>query len=105
MLLLCALGLLGWPTWEAVTWPDVVALAHRAPSTTAFIEPYTARQRAARTDYPRTSPNLERAVLVAEDVDFFSHDGFDWGEIKTAVEESLGEQETARADSTITSSS
>ena len=110
-LLLCALGLLGWLTWEAVTWPDVTALAHRAPATTAFIERYKARERAAGrrpqvtlawTDYPRISPNLKRAVLVAEDVNFFSHHGFDWGEIKTAVEESLGERETARGASTIT---
>ena len=49
----------------------------------------------AWTDYPRISPNLKRAVLVAEDVNFFSHLGFDWGEIKTVVEESLGERETA----------
>jgi len=113
-LLLCALGLLGWLTWEAVSWPDVAALARRAPTTIAFIERYKARERAAGrrpqvtlawTDYPRISPNLKRAVLVAEDVNFFSHLGFDWGEIKTVVEESLGERETARAASTITSSS
>ena len=111
MLLLCALGLLGWLAWEAVAWPDVAALAHRAPTTSAFIERYKARERAAGrraqvtlawTDYPRVSPHLKRAVLVAEDINFFSHHGFDWEEIKTALEEGLGERETARGASTIT---
>ena len=104
MLLLCALGLLDWLAWEAITWPDVAALAHRVPTTTAFIELFKARERAdgrrpqvtlAWTDYQHISPNLKRAALVAEDVNFFSHHGFDWGEIKFAVEESLGERETA----------
>ncbi len=109
VLLLGALGLLGWLAWEAVTWPDVAGLAQRAPTTAAFIERYKARERAAGrhaqvtlvwTDYPRISPNLKRAVLVAEDINFFSHHGFDWKEIKTALEESLGERE-ARGASTI----
>jgi len=104
VLLLCALGLLDWLAWEAITWPDVAALAHRVPTTTAFIELFKARERAdgrrpqvtlAWTDYQHISPNLKRAALVAEDVNFFSHHGFDWGEIKFAVEESLGDRETA----------
>jgi hypothetical protein len=38
LLLLCALIFAGWIVWEAVTWPDVRALATRPPATTAFIE-------------------------------------------------------------------
>jgi len=111
VLLLVALVVLGWLVWEGITWPDVAALAHRAPATSAFIERYKARERAAGrrpqvtlawTDYSRISPNLKRAVLVAEDINFFSHHGFDWGEIKAALEESLGERDAARGASTIT---
>ena len=111
VLLLVALVVLSWLAWESITWPDVAGLAHRAPVTTAFIERYKVRERAAGrrpqvtlawTDYARISPNLKRAVLVAEDINFFSHHGFDWGEIKTAFEESLGERDTARGASTIT---
>ena len=96
--------------WEAATWPDVAGLARRPPTTTAFIERYKDRERAAGrkpqvaivwTPYAAISPNVKRAVLVAEDINFFSHHGFDWGEIKSAIEESLGDRETARGASTI----
>jgi monofunctional biosynthetic peptidoglycan transglycosylase len=53
------------------------------------------------TPYAAISPHMKRAVLVAEDINFFSHHGFDWGEIKSALEESLGDRETARGASTI----
>jgi len=102
VLLLCALGLLDWLAWEAITWPDVAALAHRGPTTTASRRGSAAGRRPqvtlAWTDYQdiqHISPYLKRAVLVAEDVNFFLHHGFDWGEIKFALEESLGERETA----------
>jgi monofunctional biosynthetic peptidoglycan transglycosylase len=96
--------------WEAVTWPDVAALARRPPVTTAFIERYKQRERAAGrqprvetvwTPYAAISPNVKRAVLVAEDINFFSHHGFDWSEIRNALEEGMGERETARGASTI----
>ena len=48
MLLLVALVVLSWLAWEGITWPDVAGLAHRAPVTTAFIERYKVRERAAR---------------------------------------------------------
>ena len=100
----------GWMIWEAATWPHVAGLATRPPTTTAFIERYKERERAAGrtpqvtivwTPYAAISPNMKRAVLVAEDINFFSHHGFDWGEIKSALEESLGDRETARGASTI----
>lgn len=110
-LLVGFLALIAWIGWEAVTWPDVGVLAKRQPSTTAFIERYKERERAAGrkapialawTPYAAISPHVKRAVLVAEDINFFAHHGFDWGEIKNAIEESLGDRETARGASTIT---
>jgi monofunctional biosynthetic peptidoglycan transglycosylase len=103
--------LAGWLGWEALTWPDVKALATRPPVTTAFIERYKERERAAGraakvamrwTPYTAMSPDLKRAVLVAEDINFFSHHGFDWGEIRIAVQDALHDSEAPRGASTIT---
>jgi monofunctional glycosyltransferase len=111
LLLLGVLALAAWLAWEAATWPDVRALASRPPTTTAFIERHKEIARAAGrpaqgairwTPYASISPDLKRAVLVAEDINFFSHHGFDWGEIKVAVEEALHESEAPRGASTIT---
>src|SRR2546428_9845751 len=44
---LVVMVLLGWLVWEAATWPDVRALATQPPTTTAFIERYQERERAA----------------------------------------------------------
>lgn len=110
LLVLGALALAAWVAWEAATWPDVEALATRPPATTAFIERYKKMQRAAGrpaqvalrwTPYSSISPDVKRAVLVAEDINFFSHRGFDWGEINIAVEEALHESEAPRGASTI----
>lgn len=106
---LLALG--GWVAWEAWTWPDVAALARQNPRTTAFIEHYRREQRAAGrearvawtwTPYERISPHVKRAVLVAEDINFFAHRGFDVGEIRLALREALEEGEAPRGASTIT---
>jgi monofunctional biosynthetic peptidoglycan transglycosylase len=111
LLLLCILILASWLVWEAVTWPDVQVLAARAPATTAFIERYKERERAAGrtakaairwTPYAAISPEVKRAVLVAEDINFFSHHGFDWGQIRIAMEEALHDSEAPRGASTIT---
>ena len=100
-----------WIAWEAWTWPDVAALASRPPATTAFIERWRDGQRAAgRSDrverawvpYARISPHLKRAVLVAEDVNFFSHAGFDLGEIRQAIGKTIDEGVAPRGASTIT---
>ena len=97
--------------WEALTWPDVSGLARRNPPTTAFIERYRARQRAAGRDdrMPRVwvahaaiAPGLKRAVLVGEDINFFSHRGFDLGEIRLAVTKALEDGAPPRGASTIT---
>jgi monofunctional biosynthetic peptidoglycan transglycosylase len=109
--LLGALALAAWVAWEAATWPDVKTLATRPPATTAFIERHRERERAAGrtaqvairwTPYPSISPDVKRAVLVAEDINFFSHGGFDWGQIKVAVDDALHDGDAARGASTIT---
>src|ERR671914_252096 len=63
-----------WLVWEAVTWPDVAALADAPPTTTAF----------------------------SEDIRFFSHNGFDDNEIKAALQDAWEDKELPRGASTIT---
>ena len=100
-----------WAGYEAATWPDVARLARERPATTAFIERHRAQQRGAGkpaqvawtwVPYGAVSPSLKRAVLVAEDVNFFSHRGFDTAEIRNAIDEALREGGLPRGASTIT---
>jgi monofunctional biosynthetic peptidoglycan transglycosylase len=108
---LLGLVVAGWLAWEAWTWPDVEALARRPPATTAFIERWRSSQRAARRDdridrrwtpYGAIAPSMKVAVLVAEDINFFSHRGFDRGEIHKALTDALEDRQVPRGASTIT---
>ena len=103
--------LLVWLGFKILTWPDVAALAQANPKSTAFIDRY--RKQAARDEKkPRLrwkwvsdraiSSNLKRAVVVAEDVEFFSHKGFSGKEIRAAVEKAVDQHEMPRGASTIT---
>lgn len=94
-----------------LTLPDVRALRTRTPSTTAFMRLRSAeaiangrhpafRQRIVR--YNHISPELVRAVLVAEDAGFFGHDGVDYGELKESVQINLFRWQFVRGASTIT---
>ena len=47
------------------------------------------------------SPNLQHAVIAAEDAHFYQHHGFDWHEIQIAAEDDL-EGDRTRGASTIT---
>jgi monofunctional biosynthetic peptidoglycan transglycosylase len=110
--LLAALGLsLVYLAWEALTWPDVSALATRRPVTTAFIEHYKhgwlglgAERRVEWkwVPYSRISSNLKMAVLCGEDLRFFAHSGFDEEEMKAALQDAWDEKELPRGASTIT---
>lgn len=110
---LAALGglLAAWGVWEAATWPDVGALASANPKSTAFIDRYRSRQRAAgRSDtvawrwvpYGAIANDLKHAVIVAEDIDFFSHHGFATAEMKEALREAWVDKEMPRGASTLT---
>jgi monofunctional biosynthetic peptidoglycan transglycosylase len=106
-----AVALAALAVWEWATWPDVARLARENPKTTAFLERWRAGERAAgrRADaqlrfvpYGRISDSLKLAVLVGEDIDFFSHHGFATREIRTALTEAWEERELPRGASTIT---
>jgi monofunctional biosynthetic peptidoglycan transglycosylase len=106
-----AAGIAGWIVYEAADWPDVAALARRNPETTAFIARYRDDQRAAgRPDdvrwewvpEGRIAPHLRRAVVAAEDMEFFAHHGFSSAELRDALTQALRKLEVPRGASTIT---
>lgn len=100
-----------WLGWEVSHWPDVKALSTSNPKTTAFIELY--QDQSVRegekpclqwiwTPSAKISEDLKLAVLVGEDFNFFSHHGFDLGEMKSALQEAWEEKELPRGASTLT---
>jgi len=87
-----------------LTWPDVAALSRSNPETTAFIE----RARSQGTDVEwrwvsadAISIDLKKAVLVAEDLSFFKHNGFDTHEIRIAARDAI-QGKRVRGASTLT---
>lgn len=91
--------------------PDVRPLARSNPSTTAFM---SLRAHEARSDgrpvrhvqrwvsYGRISPNLKRAVLVAEDAAFWGHEGVDYDELQKSIQDGWLSGGRVRGASTIT---
>jgi monofunctional glycosyltransferase len=94
-----------------VTLPDVRPLANANPPTTAFME---LRAEEAKShgkpvrkiqrwiSYKRISPDLKRAVLVAEDAAFWDHDGVDYDELQKSIELDWARGQLVRGGSTIT---
>lgn len=89
----------------------VLALRHIDPPTTSVqierrIEawrehrPYTKRYEFI--DLARMSPNLQHAVISAEDGRFRQHHGFDWIEMQKVLEDDMKHQRLGRGGSTIT---
>ncbi len=108
-LALVALG--GLALFEWATWPDVAKLARENPGSTAFLDAWRAREiRAGRSGkaewkpvpWSRISGELKLAVVMGEDIDFFTHDGFATAEMKKAIQEAWEEKELPRGASTIT---
>jgi monofunctional biosynthetic peptidoglycan transglycosylase len=91
--------------------PDVRPLATVNPTSTAFMR---MREREAEAEglkpkyayrfvsYSRISPNLKRAVLVAEDSAFWDHEGIDVEEIRRAIHDGFARGQAPRGASTIT---
>jgi monofunctional biosynthetic peptidoglycan transglycosylase len=94
-----------------LTLPDVRPLKTTNPSTTAFIE-LRAREASARgaplkrvmrwQPYGRISPNLKRAVLVAEDDAFWQHEGVDFEQLQDSIHVDWRRGRLTRGASTIT---
>ncbi len=109
--------------WRLVRWCLFAAIAFYVSVTLAMVAlryltpPFTAVQAERRVEswfqkapyrkqyrfvaLSRISPHLQHAVVAAEDARFFEHHGFDWKEIRNAVEDDL-EGDRVRGASTIT---
>lgn len=94
-----------------LTLPDVRPLRKTVPASTAWMDMRADQAKAAGkpvrkvqrwVSYGRISPNLTRAVLLAEDSAFWSHEGIDFDEMKIAIEDSWEKGEALRGASTIT---
>jgi monofunctional biosynthetic peptidoglycan transglycosylase len=111
ILIVAAAAIAGFALFELATWPDVAALAKANPESTAFLDRWNERERAAGraggaklrfVPYGRISNELKHAVVVAEDIDFFSHEGFATKEMRAALEKAWAQKELPRGASTLT---
>ena len=98
-------------SYAYLTLPDVRPLKSSNPSTTAFID-LRAREALANgvkprrvqrwVSYSHISPNLTRAVLVAEDDAFWQHEGVDFEQLQESLELDWARGRFVRGGSTIT---
>jgi len=102
-------GIWAWIQWRRL--PDPATLKKANPSTTAYIEldkaKAAAEGRKPRIEwqwvpYARVAMPLKQAVVISEDLNFFSHHGFDLGEIRAALRDAWEEKEVPRGASTLT---
>jgi monofunctional glycosyltransferase len=94
-----------------LTLPDVRALASDNPESTAFIELRAAQARMQGREprlihrwvpYRNISPELKRAVLMAEDGAFWRHEGIDFDQLQESIELNWARGQLLRGGSTIT---
>lgn len=94
-----------------LTLPDVRSLRTHNPSTTAFMDlradearglGQTPKRQWRWVSYSHISPDLKRAVLVAEDDAFWQHDGVDYVQMQESFETNWTRGRFARGGSTIT---
>lgn len=94
-----------------LTLPDVRPLSRTNPSSTAFMELRSDEAHGAGKPakhvqqwvaYNRISPQLKRAVLVAEDAAFWRHEGVDFVELQKSIETDWERGQMVRGASTIT---
>jgi len=77
------------------------AAVHMQRRLQAWIHSTPYRERYKFIPLSQISPDLQHAVIAAEDTRFYQHNGFDWAEIQIAAREDL-EGERTRGASTIT---
>jgi monofunctional glycosyltransferase len=86
----------------ATRWIDPPTTAvHVERHVQAWIHGTPYRERYKFIPLSQISPELQHAVIAAEDTRFYQHHGFDWNQIQIAAEEDL-EGERTRGASTLT---
>ena len=89
-------------TLVAARWIDPPTTAlHIERRAQAWIHHTPYRERSTFIPLSQISPNLQHAVVAAEDARFYQHHGFDWHEVQIAAQEDM-EGERTRGASTIT---
>ena len=89
-------------TLVAARWSDPPTTAvHIQRRLQAWIHNTPYRERYKFIPLSQISPDLQHAVIAAEDAHFYQHHGFDWHEIQIAAEDDL-EGDRTRGASTIT---
>jgi len=106
-----ALAIVAYIAYAWLTFPDVSELKNGWPKTTAFMERRKQELRSEGKDdrleyqpvpYSQISPYLRRAVLVAEDNDFYEHKGVDVDALKEAIRRDWERKKLTQGGSTIT---
>jgi monofunctional biosynthetic peptidoglycan transglycosylase len=86
----------------ALRWIDPLTTAVQAQRRIqALVHKTKYQKRYSFAPMERISPNLQHAVVAAEDARFYQHHGFDWKELQDAVEDKLEDGRT-RGASTLT---
>lgn len=102
---------LSWLALNLITLPSVSRYGEMWPDTTAYMRIRIAQAERRDEDFVlryrpvplgRVPSTVRRAVLVSEDAAFFDHRGFDWFELRAAIEKAWQEREPPRGASTIT---
>lgn len=92
-------------------WPPVGWMAEENPTSTAFMEyrqelwEDAGKERKIQQSWVplgKISPNLRRAVIIAEDSSFWEHSGFDLQGMRVALEQNWDKGRLAAGGSTIT---
>jgi monofunctional biosynthetic peptidoglycan transglycosylase len=92
-------------------WPPMWNLSDENPASTAFMKYREKQWRASESavqvrwtwvEFSRISPNLKRAVVVAEDSTFWQHSGFDWEGIRIALDKNIARRSLSVGGSSIT---
>ena len=100
LLLLWQLWLFGWVLWWKWNPPQMTRFMEIRLAELRVKQPH-ATLRHQWIAYQRISPQLKRAVVVAEDDLFTRHDGFDWKGIQTALEKNRQRGRIVAGGSTI----
>lgn len=108
--MLCLLALTVLDTGRYLVYPDVSALAKKEPDKTEMMrlreEQAAAKGKKLRiskywVDYSKISPYAVKAVLIAEDDKFWSHEGFDFEAMGKAIEKDIKKRQFRFGGSTI----
>lgn len=103
--LIVTVGIL-WLFWlnNQLAMPNVEILRIENPQTTAFMRRYHGGKPLKHiwAPYPKISPHLKEAVVIAEDGRFFEHEGVDWEAFREAVKKNWEKKKFRVGGSTIT---